>query len=206
MGEVVNMRRFIVIEGADGSGKSTLVQRLLKNIRYEERSFSTAQPSQLSTGALLRQELQKKKINPPLISLLFAADRLAHLEFCRHYLETGAIIFCDRYVDSNFAYRDESLEVEWLEQIERFAPRPGLTLYLDVKPEVAMARIHARGGKLDTYENEETITKVIANYQKRFEPRPEGVAWINANLSPEEVEIQACQVIDHHLKTSGELR
>ena len=136
--------RLIVVEGIDGSGKSTQLQLLhqwLSSLRYV--AFLT----EWNSSALVKQtiKLGKKKnlLTPTTFSILHAtdfADRLAHLIIPP--LKAGMIVLADRYVYTAFA-RDvvRGVHREWVRNLYEFAAKPDLAVYFKVPIEVSLNRI-----------------------------------------------------------------
>jgi dTMP kinase len=178
--------KFIVIEGIDGAGTTTLVDELVKQLKAERRAVHrTCQPSPGPIGALIRQVLSRRFVIPsdfgPLspgwatMALLFAADRLDHLEAeVLPLLRDGVTVVCDRYDLSSLAYQsvtssaenpDETVRVvQWIREVNRHARRPDLTMILDVDPERAAQRRRHRGGGRDLYEEGELQKRLADAY------------------------------------------
>jgi dTMP kinase len=147
---------FIVLEGGDGSGKTTqarLLQSALRHAGY--KVHSTAEPSRSTVGRLIRRRiLHGKKASPEVEALLFAADRFLHLESeILPALANGKIVVCDRYMYASFAYQGaQGVNADWLREINRFAVKPDLALYLDVPAETGMSRIRRKKSILEKLE------------------------------------------------------
>jgi dTMP kinase len=83
--------------------------------------------------------------------LLYAADRAQHVEtFIKPHLERGAIVVCDRYIESTIAYQGygRGLDLELIHQLNQIASgglMSDLTLWLDIEPEVGLSRAKRRG-------------------------------------------------------------
>ena len=174
--------KFIVIEGIDGSGKSTQARRLFERITNEAGvaeepiCMLTSQPWPIGRiGSLIYEVLRKQK--PPFgkeaMALLFAADRLDHVEnHIRPALEDGTHVICDRYVPSSLTYQAEALAESliddgphvWVEMLNHFALTPDLTIILDTPEEVARARRAARGAPEELYEQQEFQSRVAIRY------------------------------------------
>ena len=178
--------RFIVVEGIDGAGSTTLASRLAEQWRSERRPVhQTCEPSSGPIGALIRQVLSRRLVTPtefgavPLgwaeMALLFAADRIDHLESeILPLLRDGITVVCDRYDLSSLTYQvatatpgasDEMEQVVgWVRELNRRARRPDFTIVLDVDPEVAARRRRARGFGKELYEDVELQTRLAAAY------------------------------------------
>ena len=147
---------FIVLEGGDGSGKTTQARSLQSVLRHEGyKAHSTAEPSRSTVGRLIRRRiLHGKKTSPEVEALLFAADRFLHLESeILPALADGKIVVCDRYMYASFAYQGaQGVNADWLREINRFAVKPDLALYLDVPAETGMSRIRRKKSVLEKLE------------------------------------------------------
>lgn len=145
---------FIVFEGIDGSGKSTLSKAYVEALKAEGvDALWTCEPTHEGLyGAQIRKMLtgETPMIEPEPLALLFALDRLDHLARVITPASAQRTVVCDRYVLSNIAYQgaarggDEKF-VDWVASVNGYAPHPDLSVYLKVRPEVARARIEARG-------------------------------------------------------------
>jgi dTMP kinase len=147
---------FIVLEGGDGSGKTTQARSLHSALRHMGyKVHSTAEPSRSTVGRLIRRRvLHGKKTSPEVEALLFAADRFLHLEFeILPAIADGKIVVCDRYMYASFAYQGaQGMDSRWLREINRFAVKPDLAMYLDVPAETGMSRIRRKKSVLEKLE------------------------------------------------------
>jgi dTMP kinase len=147
---------FIVLEGGDGCGKTTQARALFSALRRKEyKVHLTAEPSRSTAGRLIRRRiLHGKKTSPEVEALLFAADRFLHLESeILPALADGKIVVCDRYMYASFAYQGaQGVSSHWLREINRFAVKPALALYLDVPAETGMSRIRRKKSVLERLE------------------------------------------------------
>jgi dTMP kinase len=141
---------FIVLEGGEGSGKSTQAERLVAWFRAQGREVvATYEPGDTKFGAQLRDALLHG--DAPLDArtelLLMLADRSQHVvEVIRPALERGAIVVCDRFSPSTLAYQGAGRElgVEAVERLCAYAQggvEPEVVVVLDVPDDVAEARI-----------------------------------------------------------------
>lgn len=144
-------KKFIVIEGLDGSGKSTqvrLLQRKLEESGTEHRFIHFPVLNGGVYGTLIAEFLRGEfgsidEVHPKLVALLFANDRLEHIGRIREWLARGYVVLADRYVYSNIAFqcaklaseKDRQRLKEWILDYEfgrNALPRPDRTLFLDM--------------------------------------------------------------------------
>ncbi|MBN1786087.1 MAG: dTMP kinase [Candidatus Methanofastidiosa archaeon] len=139
--------KFIVIEGIDGSGLSTQASRVSEILNgMGHQTYKTKEPSDGPVGGLLRLALTHRiDISPGTFALLFAADRLDHLENeIIPKLSSGINVISDRYCFSNFAYQGTDIDTQWLVEINSHCMIPDITIFLDVDPTVCKRRIEPR--------------------------------------------------------------
>jgi dTMP kinase len=150
----------VVLEGGDGVGKSTQADLLVDWLRASGRdALRTHEPGASAIGAAVRALLLSR--SSPLSSawaeaLLYAADRAEHVEgVVRPALARGAVVVCDRYVDSSVAYQGVSrgLGAERVAQVSAWATdglQPDLTILLDLDPQVAARRLTEPADRLES--------------------------------------------------------
>ena len=160
---------FICIEGLDGSGKTTHAYRLVRNL--QKRGFDavyTTEPSEGEIGKFIRASvLQGKKRVPRVVeAVLFAVDRVEHLEKdVKPALREGKVVVSDRCVYSSLAYQGAAgLDLEWIEEINRFALPPDLALYIDVPPEVVVKRIRRKKSVMERLETQRRVKEVYMKF------------------------------------------
>ena len=174
----MNQALFVVLEGIDGAGTTTQAGLLARSLRARNVPVAeTRQPSDGPVGMLIRQML-RRRIVPPSgsglpswreLGLLFAADRLDHLEAdVLPRLESGVTVVCDRYDYSSIAYQsaaaDSAEAVAWLRELNRYARRPDLTLVLDVSAEQASARRSVRAGPEEIFDDDPFQARLATFY------------------------------------------
>ncbi|RLF64196.1 MAG: dTMP kinase, partial [Thermoplasmata archaeon] len=148
---------FIVFEGIDGSGKTTVCRMLEKKLKsLGFNVFFTSEPTNMEYGKILRRKL-KSGMDPIEAVLLFALDRYNHVKIIREYLKKGYIVICDRYYYSSLAYQGALLGkdmMSYIESIHRpFILKPDLVFLLDVLPEIGLSRVRKlREGCAEIYE------------------------------------------------------
>jgi len=149
---MTNVGRFVVVEGGEGVGKSTQVERLAASLRASGREVVvTFEPGDTKAGAELRAVLlhADTPIDPRAELLLMLADRAQHVaEVIRPALERGAIVVCDRYEPSTLAYQGAArgLGVDEVERLSKWSTagvEPDAVIVLDVPDHVAEARVSA---------------------------------------------------------------
>ena len=144
---------FIVFEGGEGAGKST--QESVLAHWLEERGMSvvrTREPGGTPAGEAIRTILLSNDyagLTDRAEALLFAAARGEHAaQIIRPALEAGAIVVCDRYLDSSVAYQGfgRGLGPDYVRNLSLWATRdlvPDLTVLLDVDPSVGLSRVQS---------------------------------------------------------------
>ena len=147
--------KLFVVEGIDGSGKTTQLGLLAKWLSSGgHRGFVTEWNSSALVKAATKTGKKKNALTPMTFSLLHAtdfADRLLYKIIPP--LKAGMIVIADRYAYTAFA-RDATRGVDrqWVRELYSFAVRPDLTLYFRVPIEVSVERLLARRVKLKFYE------------------------------------------------------
>ena len=160
---------FICIEGLDGSGKTTHAHRIVRNLQKQGfDAVNTTEPSLGELGKFIRKTvLQGKKRVPRVVeALLFAVDRVEHVEKdVKPALEEGKIVISDRCVYSSLAYQGAAgLDLEWIEEINRMALPPDLGIYIDVPPEVVVERIKRKKSVMERLETQRKVQEVYMKY------------------------------------------
>jgi dTMP kinase len=158
--------KFIAIEGIDGAGISTQAALLVAHLTENAvRCLRTREPTDRPIGAVVRQVLARRYAIPPAsLALLFAADRVDHIEnVVLPALADGVTVVTERHLLSSLAYQGSLLrDVAWVRAINRGASRrvePDLTILLDVRPALSLRRIDgdARRDGREIFEEEATL-------------------------------------------------
>jgi dTMP kinase len=159
----------IVVEGIDGSGTTTQARLLVDwLIGAGRRGHLTREPSDGPVGRLIREILHgaHAPVDGPTMALLFAADRADHLaREMLPALATGAHVVTDRYYHSSLAYQAIEADREWVEELNRRARRPDVTLLLDLPAEEAARRRQAAGRPEERYDRLEAQARIAENYR-----------------------------------------
>lgn len=157
---------FISIDGPDGAGNTTISKYVAEYLA--QKGFDvvhTAEPTKGPIGKIIRKRLRKEG-NWLIDSLLFAADRAYHVnEVIMPALNSGKIVVCDRYMESSFAYQCAyGADEEFIENLNKFFPKPDLTIILIVPPEISLRR---KKKLTDWVENIEFLNRVLENFKRR---------------------------------------
>jgi len=166
---------FIVLEGIDGSGTTTQLERLTAALRAGgRRVVATREPSTGPIGLLLREILAGRHANPDgttldgrAMALLFAADRRDHLaREIEPALAAGYDVVSDRYLLSSLAYQAVEADRAWVERLSEGVRAPDLTVLLDVDIGVAAQRRLKAGRPVERYDADGTLARVAENYRR----------------------------------------
>ena len=153
---------FIVIEGLDGSGKTTQVKLLTKKIENKYDVFCTSEPSEGVIGNFIRESYLygKNRMSPYVEALLFAADRVEHVEKeIIPALKKGKLVISDRYVYSSLAYQGSGkISLDWIQTINKSILTPDLAIFLDVEPEKVVCRLNSRKSVMENLETQNEMS------------------------------------------------
>ena len=160
----------IVIEGTDGSGKSTQLELLKKYIQAQSYGVMVSEwkTSRLIAG-VIDDAKDRNLLNATTYSLLYAADFADRLENqIIPALKSGFIVLLDRYYYTALA-RDvvRGQDIEWVKNLYDYAPEPDLVFYLDMPVDVLLKRIIGTTG-LDFYESGRDVG-FSTDFYKSFE-------------------------------------
>jgi dTMP kinase len=147
--------KLIVVEGIDGSGKSTQLQLAMRYLQAKGMPvFFTEWNSADLVKTVTKKGKKKMSLTPMTFSLLHATDfahRLVHSILPP--LKAGMIVLADRYIYTAFA-RDviRGCQREWVRRVYQFAPRPDRAFYFNVPIDVSVSRLISGRAKLKDYE------------------------------------------------------
>lgn len=154
---------FIVIEGIDGTGKSTQAKRLAEWFHARGREVVLSrEPTDGPWGKKLRESATSGRLSPEEELECFLNDRREHVEMTiKPALGEGKVVILDRYYFSTMAYQGargfDPAEIR--RRNEAFAPQPDLLLILDLSVESAHGRIGSRGDTANEFEQRDTLTR-----------------------------------------------
>jgi dTMP kinase len=147
--------KLIVVEGIDGSGKSTQIDLVYKWLQSQGKSvFFTEWNSSRLVKSTTRLGKKEKIFTPTTFSLMVATDFADRWQnYMLPLLKAGAIVLADRYAFTAFA-RDvgRGVDREWVRNLYSFAPQPDLAFYFQVPLDTAVDRILSSRAKLKYYE------------------------------------------------------
>jgi dTMP kinase len=165
--------RLIVLEGLDGAGTTTQARRLVDHlVTAGVAAQLTREPSDGPIGLLIREMLTGghaiagEKLSQGTFGLLFAADRLDHLQReVEPAIANGATVVSDRWYHSSLAYQGTGADRDWISALNARARRPELTIFLQVRPEVAAKRRADAKRREELFEDLEMQREVDAGYR-----------------------------------------
>lgn len=176
----------VAIEGIDGAGKSTqlrALQRALLGLGLQV--VVTKEPTDGVYGRRIRATAATGRLPPDKELALFLADREEHVrELLIPSLEAGAVVLVDRYYPSTVAYQgSRGLDPrELLQRNEAFAPRPDLTVLLDLPAEVGLSRVRRRDVEENLFERLEDLQRCRIIFNDLELP---GLLRLDATQEPE---------------------
>ena len=182
----------VTVEGIDGAGKSTVVERMKDEM---EEAVFTREPTSSWLGDAVRRSIEDDESVPLADLFLFVADHADHIErVIRPALADDELVICDRYVDSRYAYqgatlaeRDEEVfddALDWVRGLHKgWTVVPDLTLLLDIQPDEAVERLNRETVK---FERAEFLRDVRQNYM-RLADEEERFVVIDATQEVDEV-------------------
>jgi dTMP kinase len=169
--------RFVVLEGIDGAGTTTQTGELVRRLQARGiHARGTSEPSRGPIGVLLRGVLSRRLTGPGgapfdrgALALLFASDRLDHVAAeIEPTLAAGEWVVSDRYLMSSLAYQALDVPLAFVAAANARAPRPDLTLFLNVPAEVALRRRQAEHTNAELFEELDLQRRVAQNYHARI--------------------------------------
>jgi dTMP kinase len=164
---------FLVIEGLDGSGKTTQATLLAQKLSKTYKVLLTAEPSKGKIGSFIRDccLYEQTRLPTEAEALLFAADRIEHMQKeLKPALEEGKLVICDRYVYSSLAYQGSAgLSLDWIKTINARALQPDFSIFIDVPPEKVIERLKRKKSVMETLETQRKVQEVYLKYVDKGE-------------------------------------
>lgn len=192
------MSFFITFEGPEGSGKTTIINKVAKyfddnNIDY----ITTREPGGIKIAEQIRNvilDINNKDMDPKTEALLYAASRIEHLnKKVIPALNEGKIVLCDRYLDSSLVYQGvaRGLGIDDVLIINSFAKNnmPDLTIFFDVTPEVGLNRIKDNNREVNRIDLEKLDfhKKVYCGYKSLLDKFPNRIKRVDGLQSIQDV-------------------
>jgi dTMP kinase len=203
--------RFITLEGVEGVGKSTHLAFVCAELRARGLTvLETREPGGTPEADEIRATLLKvrgESFDPVAELLLMFAARSLHVDkVIRPALAAGAWVVCDRFTDASYAYQGggRGIPAAGIAKLERMVLKglkPDLTLLLDVKVAVGMARARGRG-QLDRFEREKDafFERVRKVYLARARKEPRRIRKVDAGQDIPSVQRDLAAILDERLE------
>ena len=166
--------KLIVIEGIDGSGKSTCAKNLAEKLNsINIKTIYTFEPTHSHYGAKLRDGMLSEDLDAEEELLLFVKDRKEHIEYMiKPALEEGYFIILDRYFYSSIAYQGaKGIDINRIINMHKdFIIKPDIVFIFHLPIDIALNRIISKRGIADRFENETYLKKVDKIFYSFNEP------------------------------------
>lgn len=195
---------FIVLEGGEGSGKTTLAKNLAD--KFDQECILTREPGGVEVAEEIRNTIMDYELNPKTEALLFAAARCEHLnQKVIPALNNGVHVISDRYIDSSVVYQGfaKGLGMDKILDLNHWATDnmiPDISFCLDIDPQVGLERIAKNNRETNRFDANDLQFHLDLNtgYKKLFTNR-ENSYIIDATQSIEAITDQVYQIIMDYL-------
>lgn len=186
---------FIVLEGGEGSGKTTLAKNLAAMLECDGLDVVlTREPGGVDVAETIRGVIMDFDISKKTEALLFAAARVEHLNNkVMPAINSGKIVICDRYIDSSIVYQGIAgeLGIEEVKNLNNWATNntyPDLTIYLKLDPKVGLARINSNNREVNRFDLNglDFHNKLASGYDELFNNRDKSMI-VNAHQNQDEI-------------------
>jgi dTMP kinase len=188
---------FIIFEGIDGCGKSTLARNVAAALEASDHKILlTKEPGGSKLGVAVRQILHEQPEPLEAVSefLLFAADRAEHFrKIIIPALQAGTTVISDRCADSSVAYQGyaRGVDVSFITYVNAIAMAgvvPTVTFFVDLAPAFAFNRLSERGNKLTSIETRGIafFERARAGFQTIYKNR-KNVVTLDGTQTPEQL-------------------
>jgi dTMP kinase len=166
----------IAFEGLDQSGKETQAAILRDRLRAGgTRARVVSFPDYgTSIGEEIARALQgEREYGADVMQLLYVANRYERRPDLEQWLANGLVLLCDRYIASTIAYGEaQGLDAIWLTDIQKYLPRPDLTIVLDIAPQTTVER---KSAGRDRYERDLALLERVRQSYRRQSGQP---GWV----------------------------
>lgn len=212
----VRLGLLITVEGVEGSGKTTQCARLAKRLREAgHRVLETREPGGTPLAERIRSLFlgtatdtdRAEAITPECEALLVFACRSQHIsQVIEPAIGEGAIVLCDRFVDSTLAYQGygRGLDIKTLRALNRFVTKglaPALTLLFDLPAQIGLARRRRKDLELNRLDREakQFHERVRRGFLALAVQEPRRVKVLDARADPDQVEAAAWTLVQRLL-------
>ena len=181
---------FVTLEGPEGAGKTTQVKLLSKELEVlGVDHVVTRDPGGTPLGRQIRRILLSpgNEVAPMTELLLYQADRAQHVaELIVPSLKRGALVICDRYIDSTVAYQGYGRQIDQeliatLNNMSTGGLTPDLTILFDIESSDGLSRLHPGGADRIEQEDIEFHLRVRDGYRKQAAKNPERFEILDAS-------------------------
>ena len=205
-------KRFITFEGGEGTGKTTLIEMLMKDLLASGfDAIKTREPGGSKISEQIRNvilNVDNTEMKYMTEALLYAASRCQHLEeVVKPALNSGKVVICDRYVDSSLAYQGyaRGLGIEKVYKINDYAISgfyPDLTIYIDVDPRIGLGRIKSNHRDMNRLDLEQIAfhDKVRNGYLEVSKMFPDRIKVIDGNDTIENIYQKIKEIVFESIK------
>lgn len=194
---------FIDVEGLDGCGSSTQLERVASFFKKENlRVHLTKEPTGNVLGGIIRGALTNElTLDQITLQLLFAADRGKHLQReIIPLLKKREVVISDRYFWSSLAFGSVDIDFDWLIEINQFFIKPDLTFFLKVTPEACVERIRKSRFELEYFEKREFLEQAWTGYERIKKRFKDDVEIIDGERKIDEITGDIIGIIQKHPK------
>lgn len=203
----------VTLEGIDGTGKSSVTAEIG---RWLEREGVKAALQREPTPTWLGESVKRahvEHLSPLALTFLFIADRAQHVAWLRDQVAMGAVVVCDRYMDSTVAYQGAALAgtagvpatdiLKWVRSLhDPWVVVPDLTLLIVDDPVRCMERVKAHRGRTSMFEDAAFLAKVQDNYRHIAAREPTRFRILEGGELAD-LKRLACQAVGDFLKARG---
>lgn len=203
---------FVTLEGPEGAGKTTQLKLLSRHLdTLGHKHLVTRDPGGTSLGKQIRRILLNTDSPVESITelLLYEADRAQHVhELIIPALQDGALVLCDRYIDSTVAYQGygRQLDLKLIDQLNEIATsglKPELTILFDIESEDGLARLHPGGHDRLEREAIDFHKRVRAGYHKLVEAEPERWKTLDASKALTQAQDELRKILYDRFQLKG---
>jgi len=178
----------VAFEGLDQSGKETQARHLRARIEQQGRKVHSLSFPDYDTpiGSEIAKGLAgERDFGADVMQLLYVANRCEYRPKIDLWLTQGDVVVCDRYRASSVAYGEaQGLDPVWLDEIQRYLPKPTVTVLLDIAPETAVKR---KSTGRDRYERDLALLARVRDSYRRQAEQP-GWVVIDGELGKDDVQ------------------